>query len=86
MTKGHIISELTPLHKILCFPACGTINIKPALQGEIYSGENSELGRDLCQPGVRYLSSSRRGLRSVLVPSGSPPALPIRQDGFPFSS
>lgn len=50
MTKGHIISELTLLHKILCFPACGTINIKATLQGEIFSGENSELGRECERP------------------------------------
>jgi hypothetical protein len=44
IAKSHIISEFTSLCESLCFPAPCKINVRATLEGELFSGETSELG------------------------------------------
>lgn len=82
LIKGHIISEFTSLYKILCSPACDTINIKATLQGEIFSGENG-LGSEcdivtLPRSGSQFSGIRRCSMSSYCVPAGAQvPAAPI---------
>lgn len=79
MTEGHIISEFTSLYENLCFLACGTINIRAALQGEIFSGENSELGSECEIHAIITLSQSGNRLSGIISCSSvSPYHVPAR--------
>lgn len=77
MTEGHVISEFPSLYENLRFLACGTINVRAALQGEIFSGENSESGSECEMHATITLAQSGGRLPGILsCPSVSPHPVP----------